>query len=140
MEKVLSPLFMVAMLFASLVANAGEIQPMTIPGAMTVNAEELIELAGELDDLVIVDARGQGDYDKGHLPEVVRIKNTEVTAETLAANIPAKDTPVAFYCNGETCDRSADAVAKAHAEGYSKLFWFRGGIAEWKEKGYPVEM
>ena len=139
MKTLLSPLFLLIALFASLTANAGELQPMTIDGAKTVTAEELIELAGDM-DLVIVDARSQGDYDKGHLPEVVRIKNTDVTADTLAAAIPTKESPVAFYCNGETCPRSADAATKAAAEGYSNLYWFRGGIEEWKTKGYPLEM
>jgi rhodanese-related sulfurtransferase len=30
------------------------------------------------------------------------------------------------------------AVRKAVSYGYVNIFWFRGGIAEWTEKGFPV--
>ncbi|MEH6470224.1 MAG: rhodanese-like domain-containing protein [Halopseudomonas sp.] len=140
MKKLLTPLFMVVALFASVLAQAGELQPMSIDGASTVSAEQLLDLVEEHENIVIIDARGEADYDKGHIPDVVRIKNTDVSADNLAANIASKDTPVCFYCNGETCGRSADAATKAKAAGYTNIFWFRGGIAEWKEKGFPLEM
>jgi len=140
MKKLFSPLLLIATLFASALLQAAPVQPMTISGATTVTAEQLLDLAGEKDDLVIIDARSQSDYDKGHIPDVVWIKNTDITAENLAANIPTKDTPVCFYCNGITCDRSADAAMKAKAEGYTNIYWFRGGVEEWKEKGFPLEM
>ena len=140
MKKLFSPIFMVVALFASALAVAAEEQPATIDGATTVSAEQLLDLVDSNDNLVIIDARGEADYDKGHIPDVIRIKNTDVNADNLAANIATKDTPVCFYCNGVTCGRSADAAKKAMAEGYSNVYWFRGGIAEWKEKGFPVEM
>ncbi|RRJ84094.1 rhodanese-like domain-containing protein [Aestuariirhabdus litorea] len=140
MKKLFSGLLMaVAMVFSNGVMAEGE-QPATIPGAKTVTAEELIALVDDLDNLVIIDARSQSDYDKGHIPDVVRIKNDDVTPEKLAEAIDSKDSPVAFYCNSITCPRSADAASKAYAAGYTNIYWFRGGIAEWREKGYPVEM
>lgn len=140
MQKLFSPLFALIALLTFATAQAAELQPMTIDGAKTVTAEELLDLVDQHDNLVIIDARGQGDYDKGHLPEVIRIKNDDVTPETLAAAIPTKDTPVCFYCNGVKCARSADAAAKATAAGYTNIYWFRGGISEWQEKGFPVEL
>lgn len=140
MKKLLAPLFMVVALFTALSAHAGELQPLTVEGATTVSAEQLLDLVDSHEDLVIIDARGEADYDKGHIPGVIRIKNTDISAENLAANIETPQTPVCFYCNGTTCGRSADAIAKAKAAGYSQIFWFRGGIDEWKEKGFPLEM
>jgi len=140
MKKLFSPLFAILALLAFSSAHASELQPLTIDGAQTVTAEELLDLVDQHPNLVIIDARSQGDYDKGHLPEVIRIKNDDVTAETLAAAIDTKDTPTCFYCNGVNCARSADAITKAKVAGYSNLYWFRGGIAEWQEKGFPVEL
>lgn len=40
--------------------------------------------------------------------------------------------------DGVKCGRSAKAIKIAVKCGYSNLFWFRGGYAEWLEKGYPV--
>lgn len=140
MNKLYSPLFAILALLTFATAQAGDVQPMTIDGAETVTAEKLLDLVDQFPNLVIIDARGQGDYDKGRLPDVIRIKNDDVSPDTLAAAIATKDTPVCFYCNGVKCARSADAVAKAKAAGYSNLFWFRGGIGEWQEKGFPVEL
>ncbi|WP_426416451.1 rhodanese-like domain-containing protein [Aestuariirhabdus sp. LZHN29] len=140
MKKLFSGILVAVSLVFSSVLMAENVQPETIPGAKTVTAEDLIALVDDLDNLVIIDARSQSDYDKGHIPDVIRIKNDDVTPDTLAGALPAKDTPVAFYCNSKTCPRSADAATKASAAGYSNIYWFRGGIAEWREKGFPVEM
>ena len=56
----------------------------------------------------------------------------------LAALLPAKSTPVVFYCNGINCDRSDKAVVIALGCGYTAIHWFRGGIEEWREKNYPL--
>ena len=139
MKNLATALVMVFAAFTALMAQAAE-EPMSYDGATTVNAEQLLDLVDSNDNLVIIDSRKQADYDKGHIPDVVHLINTETNADSLAQAIASKDTPVCFYCNGPTCHRSGDAAQKAVAEGYSKVYWFRGGIAEWKEKGYPVEM
>jgi rhodanese-related sulfurtransferase len=47
-------------------------------------------------------------------------------------------TPVIFYCNGVRCDRSGRAVRIAVACGYRDVYWFRGGIEEWRVKQFPL--
>jgi rhodanese-related sulfurtransferase len=36
------------------------------------------------------------------------------------------------------CGRSFESAKIAIAEGYSKIYWFRGGMEEWEGKGLPV--
>jgi rhodanese-related sulfurtransferase len=31
------------------------------------------------------------------------------------------------------------AIKKAVSYGYVNVFWFRGGLLEWQEKGFPTE-
>ena len=50
-----------------------------------------------------------------------------------------KDKPVVFLCNGPECWKSYKASRAALAEGYTKIYWFRGGMPEWREKRLPVE-
>ena len=45
-----------------------------------------VELVDSNDNMVIVDSRKQSDYDKGHIPDVTLLVNTETNADTLAAS------------------------------------------------------
>jgi rhodanese-related sulfurtransferase len=51
----------------------------------------------------------------------------------------AKDKPAVFMCNGPECWKSYKASRTALAEGYTKIYWFRGGMPEWREKHLPVD-
>ena len=125
-------------LFASSYVGAGEMTPDSVPGTTKVSAEQLIELLDEHADLVLVDSRKSSDHAKGYIEGSVALPNTETTAASLAKHVKSKSTPVLFYCNGETCGRSVAAAKVAIKAGYTKIYWFRGGWAEWTKKGLPV--
>ena len=125
-------------LFASNYAAAGEVTPDTLAGTTKVSAEQVIELVDAHPDLVIIDSRKSSDHAKGYIEGSVALPNTETTPATLAQHVKSKSTPVLFYCNGITCGRSVEAAKIAIAAGYTKIFWFRGGWAEWTKKGLPV--
>ncbi|MDO8705351.1 MAG: rhodanese-like domain-containing protein [Sulfuricaulis sp.] len=56
------------------------------------------------------------------------------------ARLPAdKSKAVIFYCNAGECWKSYKAAKAAIKAGYTNAHWLRGGIPEWKAKGYPVE-
>jgi rhodanese-related sulfurtransferase len=121
----------------SVVADERPFAPPSIPGAVSVSAEEAVELILAKPDLVIIDARLGNEYAKGHIEGSVNLLNT-MRREELEAVVPDRSTPIIFYCNGERCLRSSDAVNKAMAWGYRNLYWFRGGWKEWTDKGLPV--
>lgn len=125
--------------FMASVAIAGKKEtPKFLEGTTRVSAEEVIELVEKYDDLVILDARKKSDVAKGFIEGSISLPNTETNADTLASHVPSKSTPIAIYCNGIKCGRSVKSAKIAMAEGYSKIFWFRGGIQEWEAKGLPV--
>ena len=112
--------------------------PENIEGTTRVSAEDVIELVSSHSDLVIIDARKPSDRVKGYIEGSVGLPDTETTEASLASHIPSKDSAVVFYCNGEKCGRSVKSSKMAVALGYRNVYWFRGGWAEWMEKGYPV--
>lgn len=112
--------------------------PQFLEGTVRVSAEEVIGLVEKFDNLVIVDSRKKSDLTKGYIEGSVSLPNTETTPDTLAKLVPNKSTPIVFYCNGIKCGRSWKAAKVALAEGYSKIYWFRGGMEEWEAKGLPV--
>ena len=119
-------------------ALAGE-AALTIRGAVTVDADDLIALVQTSSDLVIIDNRTIADYDAGHIEGALHLIDTELTDEgALARVVRSKDAPVLFYCNGVKCGRAANATVKAVSWGYSRVYYYALGIAEWKKRGLPL--
>ncbi|MGM0593995.1 MAG: rhodanese-like domain-containing protein [Pseudomonadota bacterium] len=129
-----TPLLLLFVLFS---AQAGAGSPAQIDGATRISAEELITLAGEQPDLILIDSRISANRKHGYIDGSLSLPDTETTCESLKAHIPSLDTPAAFYCNGVKCGRSAKAIKVAVDCGYSNLYWFRGGFEEWKRKRFP---
>ncbi len=127
-----------AMLFAATPAFADKpVAPNAIPGTHIITAEQLIELINTTPELVIIDARRHEEYAKGHVEGAICMLDSDMTPETLASKVRNKAIPVVFYCNGGRCMRSTNAAQKAVNWGYQRIYWFRGGWEEWREKGLP---
>lgn len=118
--------------------HAAEKTPESIDGTTKVTAEKVIELIGELDDLVVIDARTTEDRAKGWIEDSIGLPNTATTEASLAKAAPNKSAPILFYCNGIKCGRSVESSKNAVNWGYKKIYWFRGGMAEWEAKSLPV--
>ncbi len=120
-------------------ATAGKKTPESIVGATRVSAEEVIELVGELDDLVLIDARKASDRaSSGWIEDSIALPNTNTTPESLAKYAADKSKAILFYCNGVNCNRSVESSRNAVNWGYKKVYWFRGGMEEWENKGLPT--
>ena len=126
-------------MMSAMVANAEQkpYAPEVIDGVRIVTAEEAIELILQDPDMPIIDSRKKAEYLKGHIEGAVSMLNTDMTEDDLAELVPDRDTTILFYCNGERCLRSTDAIGKAQSWGYSNLIWFRGGWKEWSSKQLP---
>ena len=131
-----------ALAFAALLALAlpalAQDAPLQIKGATTVNAKEIIDLITKNPDMVILDNRKAEDFAAGHIEGAVRLIDTDVTPESLAKAVKAKDVAVLFYCNGLKCGRAAKAAEKAIELGYSKVYYYALGMEEWNKQVLPV--
>ena len=119
-------------------AAEGNASPATIPGAVTVDAEQLITLVEHHPGIVLIDARVREDRADGYIEGSVNLVDVRTDCDSLARLLSGPATPVVFYCNGLACDRSTHAVRIALACGYRKVYWFRGGVEEWRAKHYPL--
>jgi rhodanese-related sulfurtransferase len=126
------------LLLVSSSSIAAEKTPESIDGTTRVTAEEVIELVGNHDDLVVIDARIVADRAQGWIEDSVSLPNIDTTPETLAKVAPDKSKPVLFLCNGVKCGRSVESSKNAVKWGYKKIYWFRGGMEEWENKGLPT--
>jgi len=119
--------------------QAGEkiVSPDAIPGTTKVDAEGLIALVEKIPDLIVIDSRIRTDRTQGFIEGSKSLPDIETNCMTLARIVPARTKPVLFYCNGPKCGRSVKSAKVALDCGYSRVYWFRGGFEEWKEKRYP---
>ncbi|HEY2560658.1 MAG TPA: rhodanese-like domain-containing protein [Caldimonas sp.] len=129
------------------VASLGIATPESINGVTRVGAEQVAELARQ--GVTIVDTRTQKEYDNEHVHGAVLASYVEKSLKEIdfdakkddfsALKTIAKDKPAVFMCNGPECWKSYKASRAALGDGYTKIYWFRGGMPEWREKHLPVD-
>jgi rhodanese-related sulfurtransferase len=129
------------------VASLGITTPDALKGARRVSAEEVAELAKA--SVSIVDTRTAKEFESEHVRGAISVPYVEKSLKEIdfdaskddfsaLAKLP-KDRPTVFLCNGPECWKSYKASKAAVAAGFSKVYWFRGGMPEWREKRMPVE-
>lgn len=140
-----------AALLGGMPAYAGGDTPASLPGVIAVDAQGLNGLVGR--QAVVVDTRALHDYLAGHLPGAHHVDYRERSARDAGFDAREDDVPaflkrlakfapparpVVFYCNGPACWKSYKAAAAAQRAGYREVYWFRGGLADWKRDGGAV--
>ena len=139
MGSLMRLLIVIAFVLGLAPAAAAADAPLAINGAVTVNADGVIALVQTSADLIIIDNRTRADYDIGHIESALPLVDSEITEEPVLARIvKSKDTPVLFYCNGVKCGRAANATMKAVSWGYSRVYYYALGLAEWNRRGLPL--
>jgi len=114
------------------------ISPERIEGVINVDAEGLIGLIKQHDDLVLVDSRIISDRNEGYIEGSISLPDIDTNCASLAEAAPSLASPLLFYCNGIRCGRSAKAAVIARDCNYRNIHWFRNGMEEWQEKEYPL--
>lgn len=129
-------------------AWAGPQTPESLSGTTVVTAEKAKSMVEK--GVLIVDTRVANEYVEQHIKGAVSIPYKEKSDKSVDFNakldsfdlskLPAdKNTAVIFYCNAGECWKSYKSSVAAGKGGYKSIYWLRGGIPEWKAKGFPVE-
>lgn len=110
--------------------------PEKISGVNTVDAEQVIENLTSDNPPMLIDARIKQDRDYGYIESSINLPDIETNCDSLGKITADKKQHLMFYCNGVQCGRSVVSIKVARSCGYHNLSWFKGGFAEWKDKGY----
>jgi rhodanese-related sulfurtransferase len=105
--------------------------------AITIDAEQLIELFQSVPGLKIIDSRHHEDYIQGYIETSRNLPLAETDCKALSKLAKSTEEAMVFYCNNNSGDASIEAIQIASGCGYKRLFWFSGGFVEWKDKDYP---
>lgn len=129
------------------VAMAAE-TPASIAGVKTVSAEEVKKMLDS--GSPVIDTRVAAEYAEKTIKGAISIPYKEKSAKATdfdaavdqfdLKKLPAnKAAAVVFFCNSGECWKSYKASVVAQRDGYSKVYWFRGGVPEWTSKGLPTQ-
>ena len=111
---------------------------MDIPkGVKVLTAPEVRDMLKSPDRL-LVNALSRIEYQMQHIPGSINIPVDEVKS---SSQMPTdKSAAIIFYCNGVACPYSRRAAKTAVKLGYTRVYWFKGGILEWRQYQYPMEV
>jgi hydroxyacylglutathione hydrolase len=94
---------------------------------------DLDALVAEHYHRLVIDVRGQSEWDAGHMPQATHLFLGDLAER--ARDIP-RDTPIVLHCQSGT--RSAIAASVLQAEGFTDVANFTAGFRVWEAAGLPV--
>ena len=87
------------------------------------------------EDAVILDVRGAGEYDRGHVINAVHIPLAQLAKERSKLN-KYKDRPIIAACrNGQ---QSATACGTLKKNGFQNVYKLQGGMTAWEGADLPT--
>jgi rhodanese-related sulfurtransferase len=104
----------------------------------SITRDELRAKIERGDDFVLIETLPAKSYAHGHLPGAVNLPVEDVRTRA-AELIPDLDAEVVLYCASLSCDASTKASRLLERLGYTNLFDYHHGKADWKEAGLPME-
>ncbi len=104
-------------------------------GLEPINMEELLKRL-KSKNIVLLDVRPEGEYNKGHIPEAINIPVEELSAKL--KKLPKNKEYIA-YCRGPFCVFADEAVNMLSKKGF-KARRLVEGFPDWKSRGLKVEV
>lgn len=84
--------------------------------------------------LQFIDVRAPSEFEREHIAGASNVPLSELTKRGLAEN-----GTIVIYCGEPSCPLSRNAAETLVSLGYGNARMLQGGLAVWKQFGYPVE-
>ena len=105
-----------------------------------ISREELKKWIDGEKDFVLIDVLAKGSYEGRHLPNAKHASVSETDfLDKVEKFVPSKETIVVVYCASFTCQLSPRAASKLVEAGYTNVYDFKGGLADWLDADYPLD-
>ncbi len=83
---------------------------------------------------VLIDIRTEGEFDSGHIKDANNVDSGHFYG--IPKKITDPNTEIWIYCR--TGHRAGYFTAMLYKYGYRNVYFVKGGVKEWGEKGYPL--
>lgn len=136
-QLALSFLCGVGVLYSGVVFGTGQFE---IDSGVSIVAAPQVKRMVEDPTVLLVNNLSEVEYDIQHIPKSVNIPVTHAfETDALGTMLPKdREQTIIFYCMGDICPYSRIAANAALRLGYNSVYWFRGGIMQWRKYQYPV--
>jgi polyisoprenoid-binding protein YceI/rhodanese-related sulfurtransferase len=105
----------------------------------TITVEELYQKISQDTELIIIDTLPKELFEKRHLPGAQNACVFQVVFPSEVETIvPDRGREVVLYGSGRASHDVVTAAEKLVRHGYAKVFALTGGLAAWREAGYPL--
>ena len=122
--------------------------PATLAGTKVVGAAEAKKLIDG--GATAIDTRVAAEYAEKTVKGAKSVPYKEKSAKEVGfdasqdqfdlSKLPAdKAAPMVLFCNAGECWKSYKGSTAAVKAGYTKIYWFRGGLPEWVAAGLPTQ-
>lgn len=101
-----------------------------------IPVEEVLNIV-QMEEAQLIDVRTPEEYEEGHLANAL---NIDFFSDNFLQDMEKldKSKPVMIYC--KSGNRSNKSLNKLKDSGFTKIYDVDGGITEWKNKGFDVQM
>jgi rhodanese-related sulfurtransferase len=86
--------------------------------------------------LVVINVLDKKEYEDCHIAGSIQVDFDQV--DEFAQKLD-KATTIVVYCSNYMCTTSDYVAKKLRDKGFEKVFVYAGGMAEWHQKGLPVQ-
>jgi rhodanese-related sulfurtransferase len=87
--------------------------------------------------LVVINVLNEELYNDCHIKDSINVPFESI--EAYAQQNIDKDAEIVLYCSNYMCAASGHACRKLQQGGFTHVYAYEGGMAEWYQRGLPVE-
>jgi rhodanese-related sulfurtransferase len=103
-----------------------------------ISREELKRKLDGGEDFVLVEALPRKYWNKSHLPGAINLPHDRIAA-LAPAFLPDRQREVVVYCANTQCPNSEIAARTLSQLGYTRVYEYVEGKADWEAASYPLE-
>lgn len=102
-----------------------------------VTQETLAKYLEEDRDMGILDVRGKGEYEQGHIPKAINLDYRKVSTHVEELE-PYRRKDLIVYC--EHGMRARMAISALQRAGFTRVYHLKGDLVEWKRADRVLEI
>lgn len=119
-------------------AEAKKEMPTTFSGIKMVDINEAYTLwKGK--KVIFLDTRPKAQFDTETIPGAIFLDADKLLEDPSLAKSLDKSKEYITFCSGVICRRAPGGALELKAMGFKNVRYLRGGMPEWKAKGYPLK-
>lgn len=104
--------------------------------AATMTREDLKSKLDRGERFKLVNVLSPASFEHGHIPRSINVPLQEL--EERAPSLWSRDEEIVVYCGSFECTASPTAARTLEKLGFTKVVDYEGGMADWRDAGYPV--